>query len=86
MVIFDEATSSLDSESEQHILRAMNSLSRNHTSLVIAHRLSTVRRADVILILENGRVKESGSYQTLVQDPDSVFSSLLQTGLEEVLA
>ena len=63
ILLFDEATSSLDSQSEQAILAAFNEIAQGHTSLVIAHRLSTIVDADVILVLENGELKEQGNHQ-----------------------
>jgi ATP-binding cassette subfamily B protein len=69
ILVFDEATSSLDSQSEQLITDAFKKLSKGRTSLVIAHRLSTVRDADRILALENGQIVESGNHgQLLAQD------------------
>ena len=68
ILVFDEATSSLDSRSEQAILAAMAEISRDHTSLVIAHRLSTVVDADRILVLHDGRVVESGSHAALLAE------------------
>jgi ATP-binding cassette subfamily B protein len=61
-------------------------LLRNRTAIIIAHRLTTVQRADEIMILESGRVAECGEREQLASDPASRFYSLLQTGLEEVLA
>lgn len=66
ILVFDEATSSLDSKSEQAILKAINEISQNHTSLVIAHRLSTVVDADTILVLDQGELVEQGSHQQLL--------------------
>jgi ABC-type multidrug transport system fused ATPase/permease subunit len=86
LVILDEASSRLDPATEQLIERAVDRLLVGRTGLIIAHRLGTVHRADHILILDSGRVSEYGAYQTLVDDPASRFSRLLQTGLEEVLA
>ncbi len=68
IVIFDEATSSLDSRAEKQITAAMQRLSRKATALVIAHRLSTVEDADVILVLEKGRLVEQGTHQSLLAD------------------
>ncbi len=67
ILVFDEATSSLDSRSEQAILAALREISADHTSLVIAHRLSTVVDADRIVVLHEGRVVETGSHQSLLQ-------------------
>ena len=66
MLILDEATSSLDAESEMLVQEALSNLILNRTSFVIAHRLSTVRRADVIVVLERGRIVESGSHDALM--------------------
>ncbi|MDX1590285.1 MAG: ABC transporter ATP-binding protein/permease [Oleiphilaceae bacterium] len=66
ILVFDEATSSLDSESEQGILQAIREVSRNHTSLVIAHRLSTIVDADVILVMSHGRIVEKGNHDELL--------------------
>lgn len=66
ILVFDEATSSLDSKSEQAILQALREIAREHTSLVIAHRLSTVIDADQILVLHQGRVVERGSHDELL--------------------
>ncbi len=66
ILIFDEATSSLDSQSEQAILSAMREVAKQHTSLVIAHRLSTVTDADQILVLQHGQLIEQGNHQQLL--------------------
>ncbi|MCG9695794.1 ABC transporter ATP-binding protein/permease [Shewanella sp. Isolate11] len=67
LLVFDEATSSLDSHSEQAILTALKEMEKGHTSLVIAHRLSTVVDADMILVLSQGRVVERGDHQALLE-------------------
>jgi ABC-type multidrug transport system fused ATPase/permease subunit len=81
ILILDEATSSLDSESEALVQDALNNLMRNRTSFVIAHRLSTIRNADKIIVLEHGLVKETGTHQELLNVPDGLYRSLskLQT-------
>ncbi|MCA9522192.1 MAG: ABC transporter ATP-binding protein/permease [Myxococcales bacterium] len=66
ILIFDEATSSLDSESEQAILNALADVAANHTTLVIAHRLSTIADADEILVMEKGRIVERGDHDSLL--------------------
>ncbi|MCL4506364.1 MAG: ABC transporter ATP-binding protein/permease [Chloroflexi bacterium] len=86
LVILDEASSRLDPATEQRIERAIDRLLRGRTALIIAHRLSTVERADSIMILEEGRVIETGARLRLAADPDSRFARLLSTGLEGVLA
>ncbi len=85
LVILDEASSRLDLATEQLIERAVDRLLRDRTGIVIAHRLATVQRADVIMIIEDGRILEYGPRQALLQDPGSRFSQLMQTGLEEML-
>jgi len=66
VLILDEATSALDAESEQFVQRAINNLVRDRTTIVIAHRLSTVRRADVIVVMEAGRILETGTHSELL--------------------
>lgn len=67
ILVFDEATSSLDSGSEQAILKALKEIAKGHTSLVIAHRLSTIVDADQIVVLEQGEVVEVGTHQVLLE-------------------
>ena len=67
MLILDEATSNVDSRTEQQIQEAMHTLMRGRTCFVIAHRLSTIQNADVILVIKDGRVIESGNHDTLIR-------------------
>jgi len=67
ILVFDEATSSLDSKSEKAILQALRNVAVDHTTLVIAHRLSTVTDADQILVMEKGHIKERGTHQELLR-------------------
>lgn len=85
IIILDEATSRLDPITEKYLETALNTLLEGRTAIIIAHRLKTVLRADEILILEDGRVLETGETAQLTRDPDSHFAQLLQRGLEEVL-
>ncbi|WP_181873237.1 ABC transporter ATP-binding protein [Fontibacillus phaseoli] len=85
LVILDEASSRLDPLTENRIEAAINRLLEERTCIMIAHRLSTVQRADQILILESGRIVENGSRAALAGNPDSRFSRMLAVGLEEVL-
>jgi ATP-binding cassette subfamily B protein len=66
VLVFDEATSSLDYESERSIQLAMKSILGTRTTLIIAHRLSTVREADKIVVLDQGRIAEIGSHDELL--------------------
>jgi ABC-type multidrug transport system fused ATPase/permease subunit len=86
LVILDEASSRLDPATERLIENAVDRLLKDRTGIIVAHRLGTVRRADHIMIVEDGRIQEFGEYDDLAQDPTSRFYRLLQTGLEEVLA
>jgi ATP-binding cassette subfamily B protein len=67
MLIFDEATSSLDSESERAVQTNMDEVFDGRTSFVIAHRLSTIRDADLIIVLERGRLVEQGTHEELLR-------------------
>jgi ATP-binding cassette subfamily B protein len=82
VLILDEATSSLDSESEGLVLQALERLMQGRTSFVIAHRLSTVRGADRIFVLKDGAVVESGTHAELLARPDGVYRTLSQLQLE----
>jgi ATP-binding cassette subfamily B protein len=77
IMVFDEATSSLDSQSEQSILRALKELAQGHTSLMIAHRLSTIIDADQILVMHQGNIVESGTHEGLLSQ-DGHYAKLWQ--------
>ena len=75
ILLMDEATSSLDSESESKVQHAMDKLAKGRTTIVVAHRLSTVRKADKIVVLDKGKIVESGSHETLIAQ-DGVYTNL----------
>src|SRR3954447_24173604 len=85
LVILDEASSRLDPATERLIERAVDRLLAERTGIIIAHRLATVLRADDILILEGGRIREYGEREALRNNPGSRFAELLRTGMQEVL-
>lgn len=76
ILVLDEATSALDSESEALIQDALNKLMADRTSIVIAHRLSTVANLDRIIVLENGKIVEQGNHHDLLENPDGVYHHL----------
>ncbi len=82
ILILDEATSSLDSESEALIQQAMQRLMQGRTTLVIAHRLSTVRRLDRILVFDDGRIAEQGDHASLMARPDGLYRRLVERQTE----
>ena len=82
ILILDEATSSLDSESERLVQEALEELMKNRTSIIIAHRLSTIREADKIIVLEKGTVIESGNHEELLGNEKGLYRYLSQLQFE----
>ena len=77
LLILDEATSSLDSESERLIQQSIEQIAKNTTMLVIAHRLSTVAKSDYLYVLDHGRIVEEGVFSTLVEKDEGALRSLI---------
>ena len=83
LLILDEATSSLDTLSEKLIQEAIETIAKETTVIVVAHRLSTIMKADNIYVLEKGRVVETGSFSQLVE-MDGVFNRMVRSQLLEI--
>jgi subfamily B ATP-binding cassette protein MsbA len=77
IMILDEATSSLDSESEKLVQDALENLMKNRTSVIIAHRLSTIQKADLILVMNNGQIIEKGKHNELIE-LNGIYSKLIK--------
>jgi ABC-type multidrug transport system fused ATPase/permease subunit len=78
ILILDEATSSLDSESERLVQEALEKLMQGRTSVVIAHRLATVRKADKIIVLESGKIVEQGTHAELISNENGLYKTLTE--------
>ncbi|MDX2106724.1 MAG: ABC transporter transmembrane domain-containing protein [Candidatus Melainabacteria bacterium] len=85
ILILDEATSSLDNESEAYVQKALNNLMKNRTTIVIAHRLSTIRNADKILVLDQGKIAEQGTHLQL-EKQSGIYARLLAAQFERTSA
>lgn len=77
IIILDEATSALDNKSEKIVQKAMEELMKDRTVLVIAHRLTTIRNADQIVVINEGKIAEQGSHDELIKNSDGAYSALL---------
>merc|ERR1712232_782948 len=84
LLLLLEATSALDAESEHLVQTALDTLMVNRTTIVIAHRLSTVRSANCVAVLDHGRVVETGSHEELIADPNGLYHYLVQRQLAAV--
>ena len=82
-MLLDEATSSLDAESEHLVQEALNELMRDRTTIVIAHRLSTIRNVDRILVMNHGKIVESGSHEELSARENGFYQNLLRLQFQE---
>jgi ABC-type multidrug transport system fused ATPase/permease subunit len=83
ILILDEATSSLDAESERLVQEALANLMAGRTTLVIAHRLATVRRADRIIVIDGGEVQETGTHEELLRRAGGLYSRLYELQFSE---
>ncbi|PSR91622.1 ABC transporter B family member 2 like [Actinidia chinensis var. chinensis] len=78
ILLLDEATSALDAESEKSVQEALDRVMVGRTTVVVAHRLSTIRNADIIAVVQSGKIVETGSHDELISRPNSAYSSLVQ--------
>ncbi|KAI7994172.1 ABC transporter B family member 2 [Camellia lanceoleosa] len=78
ILLLDEATSALDVESEKSVQEALDRVMVGQTTIVVAHRLSTVRNADIIAVVQGGKIVETGSHDQLISKPNSAYASLIQ--------
>jgi len=78
VMIFDEATSALDNESEALVQEAIEKLMKNRTTFVVAHRLSTIRNADKIIVMEKGKIVQQGKHEELLRDEDGIYKKLYE--------
>ena len=77
-MIFDEATSALDSESEILVQEAIERMMKNRTTVVIAHRLSTIRNATRIIVIDKGKIIQTGTHQELMQEENGLYKKLYE--------
>lgn len=77
ILLLDEATSALDAESERVVQDALDRVMLNRTTVVVAHRLTTIKNADVIAVVKNGVIAEKGKHETLIKIQDGVYASLV---------
>ncbi|KAE9453920.1 hypothetical protein C3L33_14178, partial [Rhododendron williamsianum] len=82
ILLLDEATSALDAESERIVQEALDKIMVNRTTVIVAHRLSTIRNADMIAVIHQGKIIEKGSHSELLEDPEGAYSQLIR--LQEV--
>ena len=86
ILVLDEATSSIDSFSEEMIQQATEKITKNKTSIVIAHRLATIKKADRIVVMEKGEIVEIGTHDTLIKKAGGAYQKLHQLQFETAQA
>lgn len=84
IILFDEATSALDTENEKMVQEAFDNISKNHTAIVIAHRLSTVRNSDKIVVIDAGQIKEIGTHQKLLAKENGIYQKLIKMQFDKL--
>jgi ATP-binding cassette subfamily B (MDR/TAP) protein 1 len=82
ILLLDEATSALDSESEKLVQEALDSISKHRTTIAVAHRLSTIKKANLICVLDNGRLVESGTHKELMERQQFYYQLIQMQNLE----
>ena len=82
VLVLDEATSALDNKSEEIVQQAIYNLMKDRTVFIIAHRLSTVKNADKIVVIDHGEIKEMGSHEELIHKENSIYGALYKTQLK----
>jgi ABC-type multidrug transport system fused ATPase/permease subunit len=82
ILLLDEATSALDSESEKLVQDALNELMKNRTTIIIAHRLATIRKVDRIYVIKDGEISETGSHEELILKNDGIYANLVKLQFE----
>jgi ATP-binding cassette, subfamily B, bacterial len=80
----DEATSALDSESEKLVQDALNELMNNRTTIIIAHRLATIRNVDTIYVLKDGEIAETGTHEQLILQEEGIYANLVKLQFDNV--
>ena len=83
ILVLDEATANIDTETESLITNALSKLMEGRTTIMVAHRLSTIQHADKIIVMDHGRIKESGSHQELLRIENGVYKKLYELQLVE---
>jgi ATP-binding cassette subfamily B protein len=86
VLVFDEATSSLDTANEHAIQEALKQAMTGRTTIIVAHRLSTIRHADRILVFDHGRIVQDGTHDQLAKQTGGLYARLLASGEEQVAA